>query len=81
MISPELDRAQVTRVISDLGVEKPQVIENYNDDSVMMFIRNYPITEFIRTAIQLFRSEVEKISDILDVENKESKIANAEVHK
>lgn len=81
MISPELDCAQVTRVICDLGVEKPQVIENYNDDSVMMFIRNYPITEFIRTAIQLFRTEVRKISDILDIENTESKIANAEIHK
>lgn len=50
MISPMMDRAQVKRVICDLGVEKPQVINNYKDDSVMMYIRNYPITEFIRSA-------------------------------
>ena len=81
MISPRMDRAQVTRVICDLGVEKPQVINNYKDDSVMMFIRNYPITEFIRSAIQIFRDEIEKISDVLAIENKESEITNAEIHK
>lgn len=81
MINPLMDHAQITRVICDLGVEKPQVIENYNDDCVMNFIRNYPITEFIRTAIPLFRTEVDAISAVLEVENKESEITNAEIHK
>lgn len=81
MISPMMDQAQVTRVICDLGVEKPQIIQKYNDDCVMMFIRNYPITEFVRAAIQLFQSEISKMSTVLEIENKESDVANAEIHK
>ena len=81
MISPLMDHNQVTRVISDLGVENPQVVENHNDDTIKMFIRNYPITEYVRTAIQLFRNEINKISDLLDTENKENEIANAEIYK
>ena len=81
MISPAIDYVQITRVICDLGVEKPQVIKNYYDSSVMNFFRSYPITEFVRTAIQLFRSEVEIISAVLERENIESEITNAEIHK
>ena len=81
MINPAMDKVQVTRVIRDLGVERPQVIDRYNDDPVMMFIRNYPVTEFIRLAIQLFRTEIEGISSVLEVENKESEITNAEIRK
>ena len=80
MISQELNRNQVTRVIHDLGVKKPQVIEKYDDEIVTAYIRNYPVSEFIRTAIQVFKNEVEEISAVLEGENKEFVFTNAEIY-
>ena len=66
MIHPKMDTAQVKRVIMDLGVEEPQLVSSYGDDSVLMYVRNYPITEFIRNAINVLQFEVDQLSDILE---------------
>lgn len=81
LISSFMDASRVTREICDLGVEKPKVIASYQDEAVKAFVQNYPVTEFIRTAIQLFRSETERISEVLAAENRKSELTNAEIHK
>ena len=80
MISSELDVQQVKRVISDLGVKSPQVVCSYDDEQIITYFRNYPITEYVRESIGIFETEIDKIQNILDVENKESEIKNKEIH-
>lgn len=80
-ISPTMNRSQVTRVIRDLGVEHPQVIRDYEDELIKAFVRNYPVTEYVRSAIQIFQTEIDRIASDLEKENQENETVNAEVHK
>lgn len=80
-IHPGMDTRQVTRVISDLGVEHPQIIQRYDDDVVMKYMRDYPITQFVRKSIKAFSNTTEKISAILTEENKNSVVTNAETRE
>lgn len=81
MIDTKMDNQQVARVISDLGVDQPQVIDVYNDKSILMYIQNYPVTEFIRTAINEFSNVVKNIDLTIKEENKKSKIKNEETYE
>lgn len=80
MIHPQLKAEQVKRVIIDLGVENPQIVDSYGEESVLMYLRDYPITEYIREAITIFEEILNKISSILSEENAQSEIQNAEIH-
>lgn len=80
MVHPRLDVDQVTRVIMDLGVEKPQIVLSYDAEPVLLYIRNYPITEFVSRSIIVFNEQISVLSEILNAENKESEIQNAEIH-
>lgn len=80
MIHPQLNTEQVKRVIIDLGVEKPQIVSSYGAEEVLKYFQNYPITEFVRDAIKVFGEKISSLSEILEIENRESEIQNAEIH-
>ena len=80
MIHPRMDTDQVQRVIMDLGVDEPQIVSSYGSEAVLRYLSNYPITEFIRNAIKIFEVEINRLSEILETENRESAIQNAEIH-
>lgn len=80
MLHHSINRSQITRTIEDLGVSKPQVVTTYFDESVKKYIRNYPVTEYIRDVIVVFETVVKKIGEELAVENEESIAINAGVH-
>ena len=80
MIHPQLNTEQIRRVIVDLGVDNPQLVSSYGANDVLMYFRNYPITEFIRGAIEVFERETQALSVILEEENQKSKVQNAEIH-
>lgn len=77
MIDSSLNRNQVIRVISDLGVKNPQVVDGCDDEVIFKYIKNYPVTENIRAEIDVFSSQADEINHILDEKNKESEITNA----
>lgn len=80
MIHPQLKADQVRRVITDLGVEHPQIVSTYSEEAILMYFRDYPITEYVRDAIIIFEEKATAISAILAEENKASEIQNAEIH-
>lgn len=80
MIDPQLNRAYITRIIADLGVERPQIVSEYGAKEVIDFLHNYPMAEFIREAISVFEKVTSGLAERLDIENKESEIQNAEIH-
>lgn len=81
MICPRMNRSQVTREISDLGVDMPQVIEQYDAEIVMRYFEDYPIAEYIRKVISVFETKYQQISTVLAVEEKTSQTTNAEIHR
>lgn len=80
LLHPQLNEDQVRRVIMDLGVRKPQIVSSFGADEVLMYIRDYPITEFVRDSIQIFREAIAPIEVKLESENRESELQNAEIH-
>ena len=80
MIDPSLNADQVARVISDLGVDNPQIVNRYDDDIILSYFRNYPITEYVRNAIAVFEEMTGHIDKDLEIENRESNITNAGIH-
>jgi len=81
MISPYLDKRQIIRVIRDLGVITPCVITDLNDRRFQQYIRDYPVTEYIHNAIDLFRTATDGIKDELNEKGNELKQKNAETHR
>ena len=80
MFHPNINSEQTRRLIYDLGVESPQIVSAFDDDAVMAYLRNYPITEYIRDAIHVLQSVTHEISVVLESENSESEILNAAIH-
>ena len=80
MINPAMNHHQITRTIEDLGVSAPQVVSDYFDEAIKKYIRNYPVTEYIRDVIAVFEAVAEDIDTILEAENEESIAINAGIH-
>ena len=80
MLDPSMNTEQAARVISDLGVLNPQIVNRYDAEEIISYIRNYPITEYIRNVLAVFSDIVEEIEKTLFIENKKSAISNAGIH-
>ena len=80
LLHPQLNAEQVRRVILDLGVEDPQIVTAFDAEAILAYIRDYPITEFVRDSIHLFREAIAPIEERLEEENRESERQNAEIH-
>ena len=74
------NQEQTARVISDLGVIAPQIVTKTDDERIIHYLQNYPITEYIREVIRVMEKEVQKISQILEAESRQSELKNADIH-
>ena len=80
-ISPKLNRSQIERIISDLGITSPNIVNGPDDPSVADYFEIYPLTEYIKTVLDIFRDETAEIQSVLDAENEKSQRINFEIHK
>jgi hypothetical protein len=80
-IHPGLNKTQIERIIQDKGIARPQIVSAVNDKMVSDFLGIYPIADYVEKSIKVFRKEFDSLSKILEVENEESRIQNADVHK
>ncbi len=80
MLHPAMNQAQVARVLMDLGIDTPQLVKQYDDEIIMQYFRNYPVTEYVRKAIRVLQDTVTEISSVLEEENQISAINNASIH-
>ena len=77
MIDPALDHKQIIRVLQDLGVESPQIVARYDDPVISDYLRNYPISEYIRISLGIFSDNAETIKKRLAEERQKSLAINA----
>ena len=81
VIHPSLKVERIKREICDLGVEQPQIVSKTDFEIVLQYMRNYPVTEYVREAIIVFDKVVNAIDEKVSAEHQECQILNAEVHK
>ena len=79
-MSQELTALQKERATAELGIDNPQIIYSFEDESLKMYMEYYPITEYIRASIQLFRKISSSISEELAEANRRSVVVNESVH-
>lgn len=80
-IGGTLDKMTIERVIRDLGITNPKVVETPADLSVCRYIEVYPITDYIRNSLNVLRLAANDIGEDLERDNEESIIKNREIHE
>lgn len=79
--SGELSQENIERVLQDLGVDRPQMIENIEEQVIRDYFQIYPMTDYIKDFLDVFRIEKNKIKEILEEENQKNALMNQEIHK
>lgn len=80
-IGGTLDKMTIERVIRDLGIASPKVVETPADLAVRRYIEVYPITDYIRNSLNVLRLAANDIGEDLERDNEESIIKNREIHE
>ncbi|MDR1916475.1 MAG: hypothetical protein LBQ58_07875 [Synergistaceae bacterium] len=80
-INPKLNRSQVERVISDLGVECPQIVELPTDDLIKRYLEVYSITDYVHQSVSVLRTTLSKIGAMLQTENEQNISINGALHQ
>lgn len=78
-IHPTMNIDRVVRIISDLGVKNPQIVDGPDDPIVLKYLEDYPATEYVRRAICVLRKEVDDIKATLTRMSRFSEATNAGV--
>ena len=80
-IGATLDRMTIDRVIRDLGILNPKLVETPADLPVRRYLEVYPITAFIRNSLDILRGASNNIWEKLEKDNEESIVKNREIHE
>jgi hypothetical protein len=80
-ISSELSRSQVERVIRDLGVERPQIVDSPSAAIIKRYFKVYPMTVYVQRVIEVLRAAQSEIGAILKSENEQSIKINGAIHQ
>ena len=81
MIGGMLDQKTISRVIRDLGVVTPKIVEVPDAPAVRKYIEVYPVTAFIKDALDKLRKEAESIGEAIKSDNEQNAISNRQVHE
>ncbi len=79
-IDPSLNVEQIERIISDLGVSEPNIVSGVNDDKIKEYFETFPLTDYIKDFLDVFRTETDNIQKSLNEEILSSKIKNNNTH-
>jgi hypothetical protein len=80
-IDSDLSRSQIERVIKDLGVECPQMVEAPSDEVIKKYMEVYPRTAFVGQVIEILRKVQSTIGGVLQTENEQSVSINGAIRQ
>lgn len=80
-IEYNLDADKIERMLKDMGIPAPQIVAQVDDKAVLKYLETYPITDYIREAIEAFRGQTDIIQKDLEQENWVSAIVNKGVYE
>ena len=81
IIDSEINSKETRRIIQDLGILHPQIINTINDSNVKKYFEIYPVSDYIHKSILEFESEKENIISLLDEEISKSEYANSSINQ
>ena len=71
-IGETLDKMTIERVIRDLGIANPKIMETPADLAVRRYIEVYPVTDHVRKSLDALRAAANNIRENLEKDNAES---------
>lgn len=69
------------RILLDLGVEKPKMINTVEDKKLKRYFEYYPVSNYIREYVKIVRSKYDSLNEQLEADLKESEEVNGEIMK
>ena len=79
LIHPAINKERAIRVITDLGVHDPQVVDGPDDARILAYLNDYPAMEYTRTAISVLRETLNGLKDAFEKVNRFGMATNAGV--
>ena len=80
-IHPSVNKDNVKRIICDLDVQNPKIVEDAQDQQILRYIELYPVTDHIAGAVKLLRQQINKMQGVFTEEEEASLKSNADVPK
>ena len=77
---PSVELNSVRRVICDLGIKNPQIVNKADDESIRRYIEIYSTTDYISNAIKVLRKTIDAISATLEKSKETSEKLNTDIH-
>lgn len=77
LIHPSMNVDRAIRVISDLGVDEPQIVSKPDDSIVIQYLDDYPSMRYVRRTAAILRKLVNTISVDLQEADEESVVTSA----
>lgn len=78
VIHPSLSSKRVLRALNDLGITKPCIVRTASDPAVNRYLDNYPITDYIHSAITVAESYADSIKERLEKERESVRLTGDE---
>ena len=76
LIHPDIDKERSVRVITDLGVDNPQVVDEPDDARIIAYINDYPAMDYTRNVIRLLRDALEGAKEVFTKVDRFGKATN-----
>ncbi|MGN1413684.1 MAG: hypothetical protein ACI4WY_05500 [Anaerovoracaceae bacterium] len=79
LIHPSLNARKVERLLKDSGIPMPQIIESNDISLITDYMELFPITEYIRESILLFKALYENMKTELDQQLADNELAGKDI--
>ena len=80
-IDSTLDRAEIGRMLVDIGIAEPNIVSGINDEAVKKYFLIYPFSDYVYSAIRVFRKVTDKLKADLDKVTDSSRVRSSAVHE
>ena len=80
-IAPSLRKGMVKRIIRDLAVENPQIINSLQEESIKQYFEMFPISDYISDTLRVLRAKTNEISEQLSQEDQKRQEENKEKYE
>lgn len=80
-IAPSLRKGMVKRIIRDLAVENPQIVDSLQEECIKQYFEMFPISDYISDTLRILRNKTNEISEQLAQEDQKRQEENKEKYE
>lgn len=79
-VKEPVSRTRVGRTLTDVGVDRPQIVSGVEDEAVIRYLELYPYSDYLYAALRALRNSADDLTKRLEEETRENAEANKEVY-